>query len=279
MKDYSLTSFIEIDGFGAASGLLFEQGKLKIISDDSEVLYIYDLIEETLSKVSLREDGELIELQEKSLKPDYESITRLGKEILIFGSGSSPNRNIFAKLRDDKPETVEIISLIDLYKQIKTTLDIADEDFNIEGVIASEEQLLLFNRGNGPNAQNGVVKVLHWKEGEAIQVSFLPIALPIINEVPFGFTDAIQIEDKIYFLAAAEAGGSTYHDGEVLGSIIGRLDAITFELIDTQQISNEHKFEGIVLFEKVENEISFLLCEDPDDGGSSTEIFKLDIRL
>ncbi len=44
------------------------------------------------------------------------------------------------------------------------------------------------------------------------------------------FTDAILVEDKIYFLATAEDTTSTYDDGEILGSIIGRMDSKTFKI-------------------------------------------------
>ena len=39
---------------------------------------------------------------------------------------------------------------------------------------------------------------------------FIPFELPKIKNVETTFTDAILIEDKIYFLAAAEDTASTY---------------------------------------------------------------------
>lgn len=279
MKEFTFTLIAIVNGIGAASGLLYEQDKLKIVSDDSEVLYVYDLKEEVLAKISLREDGKLIELQEKALKPDYESITRLENEILIFGSGSSPNRNILAKIKDAKPNSVEITPLDEFYDKLRKVTGVGEEDFNIEGAIAKRDLLLLFNRGNGPNAKNGIFRIKNWQASENIEIEFIPIQLPVIADVPFGFTDAIQVGEEVYFLASAETGGSTYHDGEVLGSIIGILDGKTFELKTTKQITNKHKLEGIVLYEKTEDSFVFLLCEDPDDGGSSAKLFKLELKI
>lgn len=279
MKEFTFTLIAIVNGIGAASGLLYEQDKLKIVSDDSEVLYVYDLKEEELAKISLREDGKLIELQEKALKPDYESITRLENEILIFGSGSSSNRNILAKIKDTKPNSVEITPLDEFYDKLRKVTGVGEEDFNIEGAIAKRDLLLLFNRGNGPNAKNGIFRIKNWQASENIEIEFIPIQLPVIADVPFGFTDAIQVGEEVYFLASAETGGSTYHDGEVLGSIIGILDGKTFELKTTKQITNKHKLEGIVLYEKTEDSFVFLLCEDPDDGGSSAKLFKLELKI
>lgn len=279
MKEFTFTLIAIVNGIGAASGLLYEQDKLKIVSDDSEVLYVYDLKEEVLAKISLREDGKLIELQEKALKPDYESITRLENEILIFGSGSSSNRNILAKIKDTKPNSVEITPLDEFYDKLRKVTGVGEEDFNIEGAIAKRDLLLLFNRGNGPNAKNGIFRIKNWQASENIEIEFIPIQLPVIADVPFGFTDAIQVGEEVYFLASAETGGSTYHDGEVLGSIIGILDGKTFELKTTKQITNKHKLEGIVLYEKTEDSFVFLLCEDPDDGGSNAKLFKLELKI
>jgi hypothetical protein len=41
-------------------------------------------------------------------------------------------------------------------------------------------------------------------------------------KVRSSFTDAILVDNSIYFLATAEDTESTYDDGEVLGSLIGR---------------------------------------------------------
>lgn len=277
MNKYKLKPFIQLSGIGAASGLLYEKEKLLLVSDEGDVLYEYHIENQTLSKISLRSDGQLLESKPKAEKFDFESITKLGEEMLIFGSGSAVNRNLLVKL--NKENQVEEIDLTDFYNQLKVSAHLSDEDFNIEGAIAQQNLLLLFNRGNGPNAQNGIFKVENWQEFNNLQIEFISVPLPMIENVPFGFTDAIQLDDEIYFLASAEAGGSTYHDGEVLGSLLGVIDTNTFELKFTQLISQEHKFEGIALYEQTESELSFLLCEDADDGGDETEIFLLVVSL
>lgn len=61
----------------------------------------------------------------------------------------------------------------------------------------------------------------------------------------------------------------------LMASILGRLSFPKMELLDWIQISGTHKFEGIALFAESAETISFLLCEDPDDGSAESTIYKL----
>jgi len=83
------------------------------------------------------------------------------------------------------------------------------------------------------------------------------------------------VEDKIYFLATAEDTTSTYDDGDILGSLIGRMDSETLEIEFTQKISDTHKFEGLTLYKNSQTEIQFLICEDNDTHVLETNIYKL----
>ena len=106
----------------------------------------------------------------------------------------------------------------------------------------------------------------------------MAIKLPKIKNVEVSFTDAILVDNYIYFLATAEDTISTYEDGEVLGSLIGKMKSDTFEIIDTQTISNTQKFEGITLYENNDKEIQFLLCEDNDTEILESKIYKLTLK-
>jgi hypothetical protein len=48
------------------------------------------------------------------------------------------------------------------------------------------------------------------------------------SKVRTSFADAIAVEDKIYFWPA-EKKVNTYDDGEILGSIVGRIDMETMK--------------------------------------------------
>jgi hypothetical protein len=80
-------------------------------------------------------------------------------------------------------------------------------------------------------------------------------------------------------LATAEDTESTYDDGEVLGSLIGRINLKTMKIDFTQKISSTHKFEGLTLYTDSKEKIEFLLCEDKDTEVLETDIYKLTIDL
>lgn len=275
MDVFSLSLFVYLVGVGAASGLVYSDKSLKVISDDSDVLYTYNMDGNNIDKLSLHPSGELLEKRAKPEKSDFEAITSYQDTYYIFGSGSDKNRNSLIKVAGESNEVTQE-SLIPLYQDLRRAAEISEEDFNIEGAIIHKGDLLLFNRGNGPNQKNGVFFIADFLNStSSYNISYQQIDLPGIHGVPFGFTDAILEEDKIYFLAAAEAGQSTYQDGQVLGSLIGKIDLKTMQLESSMQITNRYKFEGITVFEKTEENTTFLLCEDLDDGGQETKIFKL----
>lgn len=266
-----------IDGIGAASGLIYENGKLFLISDHSDVLYIYSFESEEVNKISLFESGKILENRPKHEKSDYESITQDERFFYIFGSGSTTIRKQMVVVSKES-YSVSVHSLNDFYTELQTVSFIDDDNLNIEGAIINKNSLLLFNRGNGLKKQNGVFKISHWKIPEKRNIKYLPIPLPSIEDTVFGFTDAVLIQDKIYFLATAEAVASTYEDGEILGSLIGRMDLKDLKIEDTQIITREHKLEGITLYKKEGNRFHFLVCEDPDDGQMMSEVFELKIN-
>lgn len=265
MEKFQLIPLFDIIGIGAASGLVFTNNRLFIVSDSSSYLYQYDLNNQDLTKIALVENSQ--DHMIKKEKFDFEAITLQGNSLSIFGSGSTENRN--KKFSYDLT-TSKIVEedLKPIYSAIQDTLDIASDELNIEGALYKNGVLHLFQRGNGSSAKNGIVLI-----GEAI--TFIPITLPKIKHVEATFTDAILVEDKIYFLAAAEDTTSTYDDGEVLGSMIGCLDSATFTVEFTHVISDNQKFEGLTLYKKTATQMELLLCEDNDTDILETTIFKL----
>jgi hypothetical protein len=274
MKKIQLSAFLKISGIGSASGLVYRNNKLYIISDNSGFLYEYHLDSNQLDKHSLIKNSS--ENIPKKSKPDFESITLKGNELHLFGSGSTQNRtkNIIYNI---ETQNIQDKDLTKLYHDIKTTLTISDEELNIEGALFHKENLLLFQRGNGLNSKNGII-VINFNDNFNDKIQFIPITLPKIKHVETSFTDAILVDNKIYFLASAEDTISTYDDGEVLGSIIGCMDSKSLTIEYTQKISDTHKFEGLTLYQNLENEIIFLLCEDNDTEELQSNIYKLTIN-
>jgi len=271
MKKFTLESQFQIIGIGSASGLVYKENSLFIISDNSSFLYQFDIPENELTRIPLVENAQ--ENIPKKDKYDFESIALKGNTFYIFGSGSTAKREKEITYNLETTATEEK-DLSKLYKKIKQTASISDENLNIEGAIFYNEKWHLFQRGNGANSKNGIA-ILNDNFDEKDTIEFIPIQLPKIKHVESSFTDAILVEDKIYFLATAEDTTSTYYDGEILGSIIGRIDTQTMKIDFIQKITDTNKFEGLTLYNKTETKIAFLLCEDNDSEVLETTIYKL----
>jgi hypothetical protein len=271
MQNFTLELQFRIKGIGSASGLVYKENSLFIISDNGSFLYQYNIPENKLTRIPLVKNAQ--ENIPKKDKFDFESIALKGNNLHVFGSGSTAKREKEITYNLENLE-IEEIDLSKLYKKIRQTISISDENLNIEGALFYNEKWHLFQRGNGANSINGIL-ILDENLNENSAIEFIPFKLPKIKNIETTFTDAILVEDKIYFLAAAEDTASTYEDGEILGSIIGRIDIETMQIDFTQKITDTHKFEGLTLYEKIGDKIEFLLCEDNDTEVLETNIYKL----
>ncbi len=272
MTHFQLQHFAEINGIGAASGLVFINNSLYIIGDNSSFLYQYYIETKKLQKYPLIENSSENIL--KKDKPDFESITLRNNKLYIFGSGSTKNRDKRVTFNIETQE-IKQKNVSELYQKLKETANISNEDLNLEGSFFYNENLYLFNRGNGEKSKNGIF--IYKKPSK--KVSFIPVCLPKIQNIESSFTDAILVENKIYFLATSENTMSTYDDGEILGSIIGRIDIDTFGIDFTYQISENQKFEGLTPYSILKNKIIFLLCEDNDTESLKSNIYQLSVEI
>lgn len=268
MEKFQLTVFLHLVGIGAASGIVFHDGALFIISDNSSYLYEYNLQHKQLNKIALVENAQ--ENIPKKEKYDLEALAKKGNKLHIIGSGSKEKRNVQFSYHIKK-QKVNINSLAKTYTQLKKQFALSDDDFNIEGLVFANHKTILFQRGNGENSKNGI---FIFDETTDI-FDFKEIELPTINGAACTFTDATLVDDKIYFLAAAEKSNSTYLDGEIDGSIIGVLNLDNYTVEKTIKISKTQKFEGITFYKREQNQITFLLCEDNDIENGESLIYEL----
>jgi hypothetical protein len=277
MEKFQLTLLFKIIGLGSASGLIYHDNTIFAIGDNSTFLYEYKIDSLQLNRIALAENSE--ENIAKKFKPDFEAITQHQDSLYIFGSGSTENRNVMVQVNAKTKKVIASNDLTNLYLAMQSFGEIKPEDFNLEGAIFNGESWFLFNRGNGKNNKNIVFTVDAKNLTNEFRILSNKFKLPKIDGIRTSFTDAILVEDKIYFLATAENTDSTYNDGEILGSIIGRIDVATMKIDFTEKITDTQKFEGITLFKKSENEIEFLLCEDNDTEVLESNIYKLMIKI
>lgn len=274
MNRFTLELLFQIIGVGSASGLIFDPSVLNIISDNSSYLYEYETKSAQLKRHPLLENP--AENIAKKIKPDFEAITSYADTLYLFGSGSTANRNKMVKVKTKK--VVSVVDISDLYAAMQTFSGLSSENFNIEGVAYNGKSWYFFNRGNGTTGKNIVFTIEGKNLVDDFNIIFSELKLPKIKGVRTGFTDATLVQDKLYFLAAAEDTNSTYNDGAVLGSVIGRIDIEKMKIDFTRTITNTHKFEGLTLYSDSEAEISFLLCEDNDTEKLQADIYRLRLK-
>jgi hypothetical protein len=271
MHQFTLEILFKIIGIGSASGLLLHNDSLFIISDNSTFLYEYSIAKKEYSKIKLLENSQ--ENIPKKQKLDFESITQKGKELYIFGSGSKPKRErqLIYNLKNQKTEEKDLTLF---YQKLKSNGSISDKDMNIEGAVFYKNDLILFQRGNGNGAKNGIFIYNTKKETS----KYIALPLPKLKTVEATFTDAVLVDDTIYFLASAEDSKSTYKDGEILGSLIGSINTKTWSVNFTKQITETQKFEGLAFYKNSKESIEFLLCEDNDTEELQSNIYKLVLK-
>lgn len=280
MHSTTLDVFAEIDGIGSASGLFLHEDLLYIISDNSGHLNEYNIKTKKLHKIQILPDQTLNQLENipKALKPDFEILCQHGDKLYILGSGSTPKRNLMIEF-DLKTQKVFQKDLTETYSLLKSISKTDDQNFNLEGAIFTGNEWLLFNRGNGIDAKNGIFKIQGADLAKTKQAEFKLFKLPNIDRVESSFTDAVLVKNEIFFIATAEDTKSTYADGDILGSFIGSINLQTLKLTFSNKISATHKFEGITLLNQGEHSTTFLLCEDRDSEELKTIIYKLVINF
>lgn len=277
MEKFTLELLFQIIGIGSASGLLFKDNSLFIVGDNSGFLYEYHMDSRDLKRHPLVANPS--ENIPKSEKPDFEVLTCFQDTVYVFGSGSTAKRNAMIEFDLKQKKKTATNNLAELYAVMQNFSSIKPEDFNIEGVIYEGENWYFFNRGNGISNKNTLLSLHAQKLNQEFSLLSNDYKLPKIKGVRSSFTDAVLVDTKIYFLATAEDTQSTYDDGEVLGSFIGRIDLETMKIDFTKKISDRHKFEGLTVFKKDNKKIEFLLCEDKDTEILETAIYKLSLNL
>ncbi|WP_426326164.1 DUF6929 family protein [Pedobacter sp. R-06] len=280
MHSTTLEVFAEIDGIGAASGLFLHEDLLYIIGDNSGYLNEYNIKTKKLRKIQILSAQTFNQLENipKPLKPDFEILCQHGDKLYILGSGSTPKRNLMIEF-DPKTQKVFQKDLTETYSLLKSISKTDDQNFNLEGAIFTGNEWLLFNRGNGIDAKNGIFTIRGADLAKTKQAEFKLFKLPNIDHVESSFTDAALVKSEIFFIATAEDTKSTYADGEILGSFIGSINLQTLKLTFSHKISGKHKFEGITLMNQSEQSTTFLLCEDRDSEELKTVIYKLVINF
>jgi hypothetical protein len=247
----------------AASALRRFDGRLVIVQDDTDALAVRDG-SGVVRAVMLppRASGRRVfddTLGNKHEKLDLEAcVTIADGRLVAFGSGSLPARERLVVWDGRAPPIV--VAASSLYGDLRAAVTQGGAWLNVEGAAVSGNTVKLFHRGNdarGAAAPNAIAEIeldelVEWLGGgaESPRVARVTaVDLGAERGVPFGFTDAVALDDeRIVVLACAEDSASATSDGDVLGCRIGLLDAQGLVMADVCDAAGRRtmlKLEGI----------------------------------
>lgn len=286
----------DVAAIPSASGLEWYDGKLFAVSDDSPWLFELNAKWELQSKLTLREYPLENGRVPKKLKPDYEALTTDEENIVVLSSGSkSPTRDYGYIIDMETMEFTEIV-LTDFYINLKQLAGIPnDKEINIEAIAATEDDFLIFHRGN--NSQNVAFKLekedfySYFLEDSTKfpEIEALTFTLPGIDGFASGFSGASYVEDNksLLLTSSVEATGDAYNDGEILGSFIAYMPLEDFlnssDLTNTFQPICKNGMPLITKLEslsvkKIKKDKSLIVTAASDNDTGVSEFFELIIK-
>lgn len=248
----------------AASGLVYQNGKFYVVSDDELSVVKFDLKGDfevlTLFKGTLPEETKA----RKKVKPDMESLVILpDQSVLCLPSGSKPNRVRGAIVFKDN--SVKELSFANIYGELLKRFP----ELNIEGAVVYQDMVRLFQRGNGSLHQNAVIdlKLADLLSDQVKDMNIIDVTIGTLNGIKLSFTDASFSQGLFWFLAVAENSESTYLDGEFSGAVIGAMD-LEGNIHFQEELDISQKPEGLVVREK-----DIFIVTDADDRSKPSKLY------
>jgi hypothetical protein len=285
----------------SASGIVWTGNYFVVVQDDANFIALVDSTLKKVSAVTLPagKDGkrQFDDLRgNKKFKMDLESCILVPHErqklVMTFGSGSSCFREQIVVLSDlDSEPRPRVCRAPELYAALRSAEQFAGSEMNIEGAVFLGGKIRLYNRGNGSASENlapvNASCDLDWsslyaylmdpKEKPPVMENIVRYDLGVLDDLPLGFTDAVEYDGKFFFSAAAEDSPDALTDGDVAGSVLGILDEqnkIRYtEITDESGNRFQGKIEGIAFQENNGNRIFAVVDQDsPNEPSILCEI-------
>jgi hypothetical protein len=267
----------------AASGLTWMRGRLLVIQDDAAFVAAVSGDEVEAIALPRGADGRRrfeVGLGNKHHKPDLEACVAIGDEVWMFGSGSTAARDRIALLGPD--QVVRMADVAPLYDRVRGAVG---GPINLEGAACVGDELWLFHRGNtGPEDLGPAVvrfartAVEAWVRGARGDAAPEPTGctrfdLGAIDGVRLGFTDAVAVGPRVYYLAVAEASPNAVDDGRVHGTQLGVIDGADVRAAPLALDGAPIKAEGLAFSHSGEAWIAI----DPDDVDAPAQICEIEL--
>ena len=282
----------------------FKHGFL-VVGDDTPFMYYMDSTGVITDSLRLsHEDGYVPGMRMAGmLKPDFESITRLNKNIVLVLSSGSSNiaRDTAYMVNAEEKIILAHRSMGELFEAMADAADIEDRHYlNIEGSNVAHSKLYFFNRGDF-SEKNMIFKLdvtdfiayLGGKSDTVPKFESYKISLPEFGEDEMTFSSGYYVKKhKIFaFTATSELGGSLGADGMVMD---GEIAGTSFGFISPKEIGSVKdikvspitkngepiviKIEGFWPLKQLDDRTAlFYAVSDPDDG--TTVLYTLKIRF
>jgi hypothetical protein len=277
------------DSIPSASGLAIKRDTAFIVSDDGTGIYGVDLRNYGSKKIPINGFNYLLYREPKSVKHDFEAacfVTWKKKEYLIaIGSGSATSRDSLLMLNSDDLSEQRILPLNQFYTQLQQQTRTIKEQWNIEGLTETGDELIFLNRGNNLLIRCDVEAFFSWLFDQDLsfpKIDYHQLHLPSIKNREARLSGVCTIDnDNLLFCASVEDTPDWTKDGPVLGSYFGiysikRKKVIgTYLLADTQNKPMKQKMESVDILKTDGNSIYLLAIGDNDDGKSSLFRLKL----
>jgi hypothetical protein len=269
----------------AASGLARVAGGFWAVADDLNHLTFLPDKGRSFRRRIFPGEPPKNEEKRKRVKKDLESLIDLGGGRLIaFPSGSKNRRCRGSLIELHKSGRFKRATEMD-FRPLMELLDGKIPQLNIEGGFVTRRLLVLLQRGNGRARFNAVIKLKlegferglkgHWGRAK-LDLKIKRVPLGRWDGVELAFTDAFYHDGAAYFSAAAEAGGDTYRDGKVAGSVVGCLRKGRKPVI-LARLKGE-KIEGLALKSSKNGLLEIIAVTDADDPGRPSRMFRAFIK-
>jgi hypothetical protein len=235
----TITSSRVLKGIPSASGVEVKKDYTYVISDDSPWLFEIDSNLNINRSILIHHSQDLVDGRlPKPEKPDFEAMVTFkwgnDKDLLIFGSGSTPDRNVMVRVSiGGSGYEVRTYPLDEMYAELRAKCNIAEADFNIEGAATWGDYLILMNRGSNhlimvdkDHFEEFVKDRKNNKKKKKLFTKFHFFELPKINGVQARFSGGTKVtgEELLVFSASVEDTKDSVNDGESMGSFIGLIE-------------------------------------------------------
>ncbi len=281
----------------AASGLAWLGDHLAAVSDDASFLGLVDPSSGATQPITIpHSPAERRQFDtrrgNKADKLDLECVIAVEGRLIAFGSDSGLVMRRQVVVLDNAAAAPRVVSLPRFYEALRHPA-LGRGVLNLEGAAVSGDTLILGNRGGdlgddgAPTVDafallslNSLLQLID-DPGDAPlpRIGWRPLSLGYLDGAPLHLTELEAVGDTLAFAATAEATASAYDDGEVTGSVVGRIhDAKGSYRVEWCQVIDEHgaplvaKIEGLVFDQHTGNMLASVDADDPDRPSELLEL-------